>query len=121
MTTLNPTAQARRTSKLTFRHPIITIPTKVKSSTNCLKAKETETSINKNCKSSKSKWKTKSKESLQLNGKRLKREIRNMKKPKDNFQFPNKEQDPLQSSEMAAILEILKFPTELPRNKLHSQ
>ena len=44
-----------------------------------------------------------------------------MKKPKDNFQFPNKEHDPLQSSEMAAILEILKFPTEQPRNKLHSQ
>jgi len=57
-------------------------------------------------KSSKSKCKQKNKKSLQSNEKLSKREILNMKKQKDNFQFPNKELDQLQSNEMAVILEI---------------
>ena len=68
-------------------------------------------------KNSKSKWTMKNKESPQSNEKFSKREIPNMRKPKDNFQFPNKEQDQLQSREMAVILEIRKFKTESAANR----
>jgi hypothetical protein len=70
-------------------------------------------------KNSKSKWTTKNKESPQWNEKLSRREIPNMKKLKDNFLFPNKEQVLLQSHEMEVILET-KFKTEWAGNRSQS-
>ena len=61
----------------------------------------------------------KNKELPQLNEKHSKREIQNMKKLKDNFLFPNKEQGQLQSHEMEVILET-KFKTEWVGNRSQS-
>lgn len=114
MTMPRLTVQARRTSNPTFRHPTTIIRIKRRCSINCSKVKVKEKP--QIYKSSKSKWKVKNKELPQSNVKLSKRETPDMKKPKGNFQFPNKEQDQLQSNEMAVTLEILKFKTELARN-----
>lgn len=113
-TMLRPTVQARRISNPTSRHPITIIRTKERCSTNCSRVRvKGKPQI---YKSSKSKWKVKNKELPQLNVKLSKRETPDMKKRRDNFQSPNKEQDQLQSNEMAVTSEILKFKTELARN-----
>lgn len=115
--TLSQTALDPRTSSPTSRLPTTTTQTKMRFSINCSRAKTKEKQpIYRN---SKSKWRQRNKELPQWNVKLSKREIRNMKKLGGKLQFPNREQVPLQSSEMEAILETSQFKTRLARS--HSQ
>lgn len=112
MMMLLQTVQAR-TSNLIFKRLITIIPTRMRCSINYWIVKETIRQI---YKSLKSRCKVKNKELLLSNEKLSKREIQNMKKPKDNSQFPSREQDQLQSRGKAAIQGTLKSQTEMPRS-----